>query len=386
MMRSELWTWTTRGVGLGLGLLAVLVLALVVQASADVVVLVIISILLASAINPVVDWAREHSRLSRVQAIMLIYVLLIVIAAALLLLVVPAAVNQLETLSLRAPELIAEARLMAETLEPEFVGTVLLRLVNAISSTLAQTGLSAPDTEEIVEAGLTAADAAISVITVLTLVFFWLISREVLQRFILALLPASQRSGTRGAWNQIEGRMGYWLRGQLILMTTIGVLTTIAYLLLGLENAILLGVIAGLAEVIPIVGPAIGAIPALIVAVVSGGPELALAVAVVYVIIQVLEGQILVPVVMRRSVGLPPFIVIVSLLIGAAVAGLVGALLAVPVAAAGAVVLQNVQARQTPVPLSPVENDDDDEEDEPPLVHPTSEALQDAPEADGLRG
>jgi predicted PurR-regulated permease PerM len=190
---------------------------------------------------------------------------------------------------------------------------------------------------------------ALTVVTLFTLVFFWLISRETMQRFGLALLPLSRRQGVRGAWNAMEARMGYWVRGQLILMLTIGAATSVAYLVLGLDNALLLGVIAGLTEIIPIVGPAIGAVPALLVAFVEGGPELVLLVGGVYVVIQVLEGNVLVPLVMKNAVGLPPFVVVVSLLIGAAVAGFVGALLAVPITAALAVVGERAQARRASV-------------------------------------
>ena len=105
-------------------------------------------------------------------------------------------------------------------------------------------------------------------------------------------------------------------------MLAIGVMTTIAYFVLGLDNALLLGVIAGLTETIPIIGPAIGVVPALIVAFVEGGPEVVLLVGIVYIVIQVLEGNVLVPLVMKNAVGLPPFIVVVSLLVGVAVAGL----------------------------------------------------------------
>jgi predicted PurR-regulated permease PerM len=365
MTREELGEWVVRGFGVGIGVLLVLVLATVMEKSANVIVLVLISVLLASALDPPVGWIRARTRLTRVQTIMLLYLVMLVIAALLLLLVVPAAINQGTAMSERLPQVIDDARAWAQTADPPILGTVVERLVDAVDSGLGSSAMSQPDPDAIVEAGLTAADAAISVITVLTLIFFWLISREPLQRFSLALLPAGQRRGVREAWNRIEERMGYWVRGQLTLMTTIGVLTTSAYLVLGLENAILLGVIAGLAEIIPIVGPALGAIPALISAFLTGGPELALLVAGVYVVIQVLEGQILVPIVMRRSVGLPPFLVIVSLLMGGAVAGLIGALLAVPVAAAAVVVLENMQARRHTVPLSPPESDaDEDDEDE----------------------
>lgn len=371
MTREELGHWAVRGFGIGIGLLLVLVLAMVIQASSNVLVLVLISILLGSALGAAVDWVRARTRLTRVQTIMGLYVLMVLIAAALLLLVVPAALNQMTTMSERLPGLMADARAWGETLDPPLLGTILTRLADAVDSALGSPAMAEPDPEDIVSASLTAADAAISVLTVLTLIFFWLISREPLQRFSLALLPGTQRAGVRRAWNRIEGRMGYWVRGQLTLMTTIGVLTTVAYLVLGLENAILLGLIAGLAEIIPIVGPALGAIPALVSAFLTGGPELALIVAGVYVVIQVLEGQILVPVVMRRSVGLPPFLVIVSLLIGGAVAGLVGALLAVPMAAALVVVLESMQARIQPVPLSPPEPEPDDadpEDDDAPVA------------------
>ena len=227
----------------------------------------------------------------------------------------------------------------------------MVRLLDVLEASLVRGGLTEVDPETIVDLGLTAADIALAIMTLFTLVFFWLISRETMLRFGLALLPMGRRGSVRGAWNAMETRMGYWVRGQLILMLTVGVMASIAYFVLGLDNALLLGVIAGITEIIPIVGPAIGAVPALIVAFVEGGPELALLVAGVYIVIQVLEGNILVPVVMKNAVGLPPFVVVVSLLMGAAVGGLMGALLAVPVAAALAVIGERAQARREAVAL-----------------------------------
>jgi putative permease len=146
--------------------------------------------------------------------------------------------------------------------------------------------------------------------------------------------------------------MGYWVRGQLALMTVVGTASTLAYLVLGLPNALLLGVFAGIVEIIPIIGPAIGAIPALITAFAFGGVELFLLVGVVYVVIQVVEGNVLVPIVMKNAVGLPPFVVITSLLVGGAVAGIMGALLAVPIATAIGAILESSQARRHAVDMS----------------------------------
>ena len=143
------------------------------------------------------------------------------------------------------------------------------------------------------------------------------------------------------------------MRGQLILMGSVGVATTIAYFLIGLEGALLLGLLAALFEAIPLIGPALGAVPALVVAAATGRIEVVILVAIVYFVIQLVEGNVLVPLVMHNTVGIPPFIVFVSILAGAAVAGIAGALLAVPIAASIIVVAERLQARDEPVPISP---------------------------------
>ncbi len=362
--RSQLWLWSVRGFGLGLGLFSVLILALVAEAAVDVIVLVVFAVLLASGLDPVVNWVRNHLRLSRVKSIGLIYVLLLVGATLLVLLLVPAAVSEMNMLSQRLPELIKEARTWADQLEPAVIGTTLSRLIDTLDSSLMRSGVTSPEPDTIVEFGLTAADAALAVLSVLTMIFFWLISRETIQRFALAMVSLPKRGDARSAWNQVENRMGNWFRGQLAMMTLIGVANTVAYLVLGLPNALLLGVFAGLTEIIPIVGPAIGVIPALISALVLGGPELALLVLGVYIVIQVVEGNVLVPIVMKNAVGLPPFVVIVSLLVGSAVAGIIGALLAIPVAAAFAAILEYAQARENPVALDSFKMADPEDDDD----------------------
>jgi predicted PurR-regulated permease PerM len=218
-----------------------------------------------------------------------------------------------------------------------------------------------PKPDQVVQVGTFAAEAAVTLATLLTLVFFWLVEHARLQRYLLAYLPAERRGGARDAWNEIETRLGLWVRGQLILMGAMGLATGIAYSLLGVPGALLLGLIAGLTEAIPIVGPLLGAIPAVLVAA-TVSPQLALTVAGIYVIIQLVEGSVLVPMVMRNTVGISPLLVLLSLLIGSAVAGVVGAFLAVPVAASIEIVLSRLQARETPVAQDPAAIESPDEE------------------------
>lgn len=349
-MRSEAWTWFVRGMGFALAVALVGGLTAGFIAAGKVVVLVVISILLAAGLEPLIGWLRSRTHLGRSTTILVVYAGFFVSALALAFVVVPAAINQFNELGTRLPPLLENVRSWALDLRPAALGDSITAIVDAVDEALAPAG-EAPDASELIEFSVTVADAVISIATVLTLVFFWLTGHQRLQRFGLAFLPAERRAGAREAWNQVESRLGLWMRGQLILMGTMFAATTVAYFLMGLEGALLLGLIAGLAEAIPIVGPALGAVPALLVAALTERVELVLLVAAVYIVIQVVEGNILVPVVMRNTVGVPPFLVVSSLVAGAALGGIVGALLAVPMVAALVVLLERLQARDSPVQL-----------------------------------
>jgi predicted PurR-regulated permease PerM len=265
-------------------------------------------------------------------------------------LLVPAALTQLDELSRSLPQFLRDARNSVAGLRPPALASTLTSLIDAASDFFKPA--PPPDANQVLSASLTVAEALVSVVTLLTVVFFWLVEHARLQRYALSFVPASRRSGWREAWNEVETRLGMWVRGQLTLMFAVGVATAIAYTVLGLPSALLLGVFAGIVEAIPLVGPAVGAVPAIVIAA-TISPQLAILVAIVYVILQFIEGNILVPLVMKNTIGLSPFIVIVSLLIGAAAGGIVGAFLAVPLAAAVEVILERLQAREVPVAQDP---------------------------------
>ncbi|MEA2623844.1 MAG: hypothetical protein QOH61_2754 [Chloroflexota bacterium] len=362
-MRNEIWRWMARGVGFSVGLALVAAICWALLRSTNVVLVVAVSILLAAGLEPAIGWIRSHSRFGRGTTILVVYAGFFVTCALLILLIVPSAIRQLGELSNRLPRLLRDLQDYAGTLQPPFSDALV-----EITQTLRQAingSAAPPETPDLVAAGITAADALITAISILALTFFWLTGHQRIQRFTLALLPPGTRHGVREAWNEVEARLGLWVRGQLILMGTVFAMTTVAYFVLGLEGALLLGLIAGIAEAIPIVGPALGAVPALIVAATTGRVELVLLVAAVYVVIQVVEGNILVPMVMRSTIGVPPFVVIASLLVGAALGGIVGAFLAVPFTAALVVILERAQDRSQSVTLesSSEETPDSDERD-----------------------
>jgi predicted PurR-regulated permease PerM len=152
-------------------------------------------------------------------------------------------------------------------------------------------------------------------------------------------------------------------------MAAIGLGTGIAYSLIGLPAALLLALIAALTEIIPIVGMVIGAIPALLIAT-TISPQVVAVTFAAYLVLHLIEGNVLVPIIMRNSVGLSPFLVLVSLLVGATVGGVLGAVVAVPMVAGITVILERLQDRDTPVPIDPAAIETPDTEDREQLRKP----------------
>ena len=360
-MRADLTPWTIRGIGFALGAAIVIGLIQLGIAAGGVLLLLFVSILLASALEPIVDLIRNRLPIGRGAAILAVYIAFFLGVLGLAFIVVPAAIGQGQHIVAGLPAFFDSVRSWASTLQPATLGKSISALVDSVEGAVAVRSPAPPDPSQVVRVGTAAAEAAVSVATLLTIVFFWLMEHARIQRYVLAYVPAERRAGTRHAWNEVETRLGLWVRGQLTLMGVMGVATGIAYTVLGLPGALLLGLIAALTEAIPIVGPLLGAVPAILVAA-TVSPQLALIVAGIYVVIQLIEGSVLVPLVMRNTIGISPLLVLLSLLVGSAVGGLVGAFLAVPVAASVEIILTRMQARETPVAQDPgaLETPDDE--------------------------
>jgi predicted PurR-regulated permease PerM len=348
--------WLRRGLAFTAGAAVVVGLVWLAAQAINVLLLVFVAILLAAGLEPVVGWLRAHLPVGRTGGILLAYGAFFVSVVLLAFVAVPTAINQLTELSNQLPSLFDQARAWAKGLEPKAASSIAAALVDSAERALRQ---APPKPDDVVEAGLTLAEAVVGLITLLTVVFFWLTEHARLQRYALAFVPVERRAGARDAWNEVVARLGLWVRGQLTVMGSLALFTGILYTVVGLPSPLLLAIIAGLAEAIPLVGPIIGAIPAVVVAATVGPEQLAIVV-VVYVIIQFVEGNILVPMIMRSTIGISPFLVIVSLLIGGSIGGILGAFLAVPIAAAVEVLLERLQAREVPVAQSAGEPEPDD--------------------------
>jgi predicted PurR-regulated permease PerM len=162
-----------------------------------------------------------------------------------------------------------------------------------------------------------------------------------MKKLIWSVAPEKHQTYIMQLVNRVQIKMGYWLRGQLILVAALTITTYIGLLILGVKYALLLSIIVGLSSFIPYIGGIFGSIPAVFIAF-TQSPLLALFTIILFFIIHFVEGNMLYPKIMEKAVGLNPIISILAMLAGYKLAGVVGAILALPVAAALAVFIKDV--------------------------------------------
>jgi len=185
---------------------------------------------------------------------------------------------------------------------------------------------------KVAAAAANVAGGILGVVTILILTFYILVDSANLRESLLRLVPKERRARADMAAREVTIKVSAWLGGQLLLGVTIGTTSAIGLWALGIPFFYVLALISGIGEMIPVVGPILSAIPAIAVAA-TVSPQKILLVIIFFIVQQQLENHILVPKIMSRQVGVSPVTVIIALLIGGSLAGIVGALLAVPSAA-----------------------------------------------------
>lgn len=294
----------------------------------DIVLLLFIAYILMAAINPVVARLEEYA-FPRWLAVLTIFVTFGVFLGTVLSLTVSPLLAQTQSFIGALPGLLQEvfAWMKAQGLvDAAAMTSYLQEIFRNWSSALT----SAP--ADIIRVGSNIFGGLLDIVMVFIFTFYLALEREKVQSFLVTLIPFGDKEKLSVLFGQVDQRLGAWLRGQLLLMTIIGFVTYILLKVIGLQFALPLAVLAGLAEVVPIVGPTVSAIPAMIVGL-SQSITMGVVVVFIYILIQQLESSTIVPRVMGKSVGLDPLVVIIALMVGGRLAGPIGALLSVPVAA-----------------------------------------------------
>ncbi len=300
----------------------------------QVIFIFFIAILMGTVIRPLVTWLQRRG-IHKVAGVLLVYGLLLALLVGFVLLLFPVIVEQSITITAAVPGYYESLRVWLGGYPNQFI----VQLTTFLPETLPSLGLvEQTGPEMIASAGQAlgyvtgAAKVAFFAIVILLLTFHWTLDGPRALQSWLLLLPKERRESMSDLIAAMETTVGFYIAGQGVLCLVIGVLSLVAYLLIGLPNALVLALVAGVLEAVPMIGPLLGAIPAAVVGL-SIAPSKLIWVVLASVVIQQLENSLLVPRVMRKAVGVNPFVSLLALFAFGSLFGIVGALMAIPIAA-----------------------------------------------------
>lgn len=340
-------TITTRTLLLAAAIgVAILIGAIIFTQALGTLISLVLAIILGEAIRPVVAWLRKF-RIPAPLAVLLIYLVGAVIFGLLIWLLLNPLISQINNLTTQLPEYLQHLQQQAHDLERQLrAQSALSGLIDTISHSLANLAQQFIPRLISVPLGLLTGvfSLFINAVILLTMTLFWFLATDELKPFVVGLFPGASQAHVSQVFTEIGRAFGGYIRGTLIAMLLIGSLTGVGLALLGVPYALLLGILAGFTELLPYLGPWISGTVSVLVALITVDPGKALQVVVLFILIQNIEGNVIEPLVMSRAVKINPLVVIVAVLIGLDLLGIIGAILAVPVAAAIQIVFVRVLA------------------------------------------
>lgn len=294
--------------------LFLIVLGLFIIQIKTILIIFFLSYILMAAIHPSVAFL-EHRKWPRILSVSVIYLIIIAVILLLIVPIMPFFVSQVQNLILNFPIYFEKA---AQTFG-----------LHIQYSNFNPSGSFENLSTNIILITSTVFGGIVSFFTIIVISFYLVLYHDRFEKLIIHMFPKDSREKTQVVFNDIENSLGKWVRGQLVLSLSVGLITWAFLELIGVNYAIPLAFITGILEIVPMIGPILGAIPAIIVAL-TISPSLAIATAAGYLVIQTIENNVLVPKIMQSAVGLNPVITIIAILVGGTLLGIWGALIAVP--------------------------------------------------------
>jgi predicted PurR-regulated permease PerM len=297
-------------------------MVILVWLMAKALALLVVAIALAEGLEPIVQWLHRRS-VSRSLAVVLVYIALGVVVVAVGWLIAPVLADQMQELSRRAPELLDRAQKGLARWD-QITGGRIAGALTSVASGLAGNAIRLP---------MLVLGALVDMVLVVFLSIYWLIGAPALKRFTLSLIPTARRARADGIMKEMGDAMGGYVRGVAINAVIMGALAWLGLSLIGVNYAVVLGVLTMLGEPIPYIGPIVIAIPVVGVALLQSTSKAIFAL-ILYTALEQFEGHILTPNIMERQTDVPQALVIFAIAAGAALGGLLGVLAALPLAAA----------------------------------------------------
>ena len=298
----------------------------------DVIFISLVAVLLATIINPMVNYF-ENKKIPRWAGALFVYLSVLLVLILVVMAIVPAVVSQTKLFIDELPEFLSS---ILDKVQAGVQAGSQEQFLNMFNNWLNKSSLSAKSIFSILG---TVAGQVMSVFMVFVLSFYISVRKRGVRSFIDSLVPTSYRKFLTDFTESAQKDIGAWARGLLLLSLFVGVLVYLGLLILGVKFSLTLAVIAGLTEVIPYLGPFLGAAPAVLIAL-TQSPTLALFVLILFMVVQQVESILISPYVMYKSVGLDPLVVILALLVGGKLAGPIGMVLAVPAATIVAILIR----------------------------------------------
>ena len=317
----------------------------------DVVLVVLTAVVIASSIEPMIKWLMKHG-IYRVFSALIIYAALAGILVGAFYTFVPRLLQDTSEFLNSVPEYLDSASLWnpldeETTAQSKQVATSVAQGITESRSLLRDTGsgdFSVKGAIQGINEAITSVSAGfvhsassifggiLSFILIVALSFYLAVQEDGVEKFLRIVIPARREEYVIGLWKRTQPKIGLWMQGQLVLALIVGMLVYLGLMVFGVRNALLFAVMAALLEMVPLFGPIIAAVPAVATAYVDHGTTMGIVIAGLYLIIQQFENHLIYPLVVKKIVGIPPILVILSLIVGLKLAGFLGIILSVPIA------------------------------------------------------
>lgn len=312
----------------------------------SIVLIVLTAIVIASSMEPGVSWFVRH-KIPRVFSVLFVYAILIMVLALLFYAFAPIIIDEVSALLSALPNYtntldffnpFQETALGTSAIGEGFSTQTLVKDLQESFSTTSEGFFR---TVSAIFGGL------LSFVLVIVFSFYFSVQETGVDDFLKIVTPLKYQDKVIDLWKRSQVKIGLWMQGQLVLAVIITVLVYLGLTILGVRYALLLAILAGVFELIPVFGPVLSSIPAIGIAFIDGGAGPALFVAGLFVVIQQFENHLIYPLVVTKVVGVPPLLVILALIIGASLAGFLGLILAVPAAAVIQELVHDIQVSRS---------------------------------------
>lgn len=294
----------------------------------QVILILLFAIIIASAVNPFGNWL-DRKRIPRLLGILLLYLIVFVLVVFILTLVIPFVSQEVGQLTQDLPRFIAKITASLEAIKTgtgtfDIIGQ-LQGLLDGLSQFLQESSQSAVGLIIKIFGGI------VSFLGIIVISFYLSVMRKGIDNFLESVVPDKYENYVLDLWHRSEKKLGRWFQAQLLLSLIVGLMTFVGLSILNVKFALVLAVIAMILELVPNVGPVLAAIPAVAFGFFQS-PTLGVWIILLYIVIQQVENHILSPLILGRTLGINPVVIIIALLVGFNLAGILGMILAVPLA------------------------------------------------------